>query len=272
MVKDNEVDQKSPLDFNELVVVGSSAGGIEALSVLVSALPQDFPAPIVLAQHLDPFRPSNLDQILGRRSTLPIVVVQDSTKLELGKVYVVPSNRHVAIRDGLVRLEDDHGNRPRPSVDLLLSSAAESYGDRLIAVILTGSGSDGAAGAVDVKKAGGTVIIQNPETARYPSMPMALPPTAVDHIADLEQIGPLIYDLAKGVELPKPHDKSDDTLRDVLMLVNRQAHIDFRPYKPSTILRRIARRMAVTHNGNFRDYAKFLDEHPEEVAELVMSF
>jgi two-component system CheB/CheR fusion protein len=266
------VDEKTSSEFNELVVVGSSAGGIEALSILVSSLPKDFPAPIVLAQHLDPFRPSNLDQILERRSTLPIVVVQDSTQLEVGKVYVVPSNRHVAIRDGLVRLEDDHSNRPRPSVDLLLSSAAESYGDRLIAVILTGSGSDGAAGAVDVKKAGGTVIIQNPETARYPSMPMALPPTAVDHIADLDQMGSLIYDLAKGVDLPKPQEKAEDLLRDVLMLVNRQAHIDFRPYKPTTILRRISRRMAVTHNGNLRDYAKYLEEHPEEVAELVMSF
>jgi two-component system, chemotaxis family, CheB/CheR fusion protein len=266
------VDEKASSEFNELVVVGSSAGGIEALSILVSSLPKDFPAPIVLAQHLDPFRPSNLDQILERRSTLPIVVVQDSTRLEMGKVYVVPANRHVAIRDGLVRLEDDHGNRPRPSVDLLLSSAAESYGDRLIAVILTGSGSDGASGAVDVKKAGGTVIIQNPETARYPSMPMALPPTAVDHIADLEQMGSLIYDLAKGVDMPKPQEKSDDTLRDVLALVNRQAHIDFRPYKPTTILRRISRRMAVTHVGNLRDYAKYLEDHPEEVAELVMSF
>jgi len=266
------VDEKTSSEFNELIVVGSSAGGIEALSILVSSLPKDFPAPIVLAQHLDPFRPSNLDQILERRSTLPIVVVQDSTRLEVGKVYVVPANRHVAIRDGLVRLEDDYGNRPRPSVDLLLSSAAQSYGDRLIAVILTGSGSDGAAGAVDVKKAGGTVIIQNPETARYPSMPMALPPTAVDHIADLEQMGSLIYDLAKGIDLPKPQEKVDDTLRDVLMLVNRQAHIDFRPYKPTTILRRISRRMVVTHNGSLRDYAKYLEEHPEEVAELVMSF
>jgi len=266
------VDEKTPPEFNELVVVGSSAGGIEALSILVSSLPKDFPAPIVLAQHLDPYRPSNLDQILERRSTLPIVVVQDSTRLEVGKVYVAPSNHHVAIREGLVRLEDDYGNRPRPSVDLLLSSAAESYGDRLIAVILTGSGSDGAAGAVDVKKAGGTVIIQNPETARYPSMPMALPPTAVDHIADLEQMGSLIYDLAKGVDMPKQQGKTEDTLRDLLLMVNRQAHIDFRPYKPSTILRRIARRMAVMRIGNLRDYANYLEGRPEEVAELVMSF
>jgi len=265
-------EEKSPRTFSDLVVVGSSAGGIEALSVLVSTLPKDFSAPVVLAQHLDPFRPSNLQQILERRSTLPVVVVEESTKLEPGTVYVVPSNRHVAISDGLVNLEGDHGNRPRPSIDLLLSSAAENYGEHLVAVILTGTGSDGAAGAVEVKNAGGTVVIQNPETARYPSMPLALPPTAVDHIADLEQISALLYDLTRGVELPKPQEKVDDVLRDVLLQVNRRVNIDFRPYKPSTILRRISRRMAVTHTASLQDYAKYLQEHPEEAGELVMAF
>src|SRR5499425_2798186 len=265
------VGEKASSEFNELVVVGSSAGGIEALSILVSSLPKDFPAPIVLAQHLDPFRPSNLDQILERRSTLPIVVVQESTQLERGKVYVVPANRHVLIRDGQVRLEDDHGNRPRPSVDLLLSSAAESYGDHLIAVILTGSGSDGAAGAVDVKKAGGVVIIQNPQTAAYPSMPLSLPPTAVDHVVEMEQIGPLLHDILKGISLPVTA-KADDPLRDLLSQVSAQTNIDFRNYKSSTILRRVGRRMAVTHNGNIRDYADYMRGHPDEFRELVRAF
>src|SRR5258706_9601481 len=166
---------------DDLVVVGSSAGGIEALSVLVSTLPADFPAPLVLAQHLDPNRPSHLGPILERRSSLPIVIVSDHTPLTTGTIYVLPSNRHVRIRDGHVELEADRGDRPRPSVDLLLSSAAKAYGERLIAVILTGSGSDGAAGAGDVKNAGGTVIIQNPQTAHYPSMPMAVPATGVAH-------------------------------------------------------------------------------------------
>src|SRR5215470_12491965 len=228
-----QVDEKTFSEFNELVVVGSSAGGIEALSILVSSLPKDFPAPIVLAQHLDPFRPSNLDQILERRSTLPIVVVQESTQLEIGKVYVVPANRHVAIRDGQVRLEDDHGNRPRPSVDLLLSSAAESYGDRLVAVILTGSGSDGAAGAVDVKKAGGTVIIQNPETARYPSMPMALPPTVIDHVVDVERLPELLRELLSHPSMPKAREPIEKALSRVVDVVSRQSSVDFHPYKSS---------------------------------------
>ena len=265
METDNEKDANK-----DLVVVGSSAGGVGALTTLVSTLDKNFPAPIVLAQHLDPQRPSHLGTILERRSTLPIVVVSETppTQLESGKIYVVPANRHVKISDGLVLLEDDHADRPIPSVDRLLSSAAENYGEHLIAVILTGSGSDGAAGAVDVKNAGGVVIVQNPQTAAYPSMPLSLPPTAVDHVVEMEQIGPLLYDLLKGINLPAT-DTVQDPLRDLLALVSSQSNIDFRNYKSSTIRRRVARRMAVTHNPNIREYSEYLRTHPEEVQELV---
>ena len=258
---------------DDLVVVGSSAGGVGALSTLVSTLNKNFPAPIVLAQHLDPQRPSQLGSILERRSNLPIVLVgeQSPTPLERGKIYVVPANRHVKIQDGHVHLEGDHNDRPKPSVDLLLSSAAESYGEHLVAVILTGSGSDGAAGAVDVKNAGGVVIIQNPQTAPYPSMPLSLPPTAVDHVVEMDQIGPLLFDILRGVNLPVT-ERVDDPLRDLLTHVSAQTNIDFRNYKSSTILRRIGRRMAVTHNANIREYADFLRTRPDEVDELVRAF
>lgn len=258
----------------DLVVVGSSAGGVGALSTLVSTLNRNFPAPIVLAQHLDPQRPSHLGSILERRSTLPIVVVSENppTPLESGKIYVVPSNRHVTISDHHVLLEGDHGERPKPSIDRLLSSAAAVYGEHLIAVILTGSGSDGAAGAVDVKNAGGVVIVQNPETAAYPSMPLSLPPTAVDHIVEMEQIALLLYDILKGVHLPEPTEKIEDPLRELLAQVSAQTNINFRNYKSSTILRRIGRRMAVTHNATIRDYGEYIRSYPTEIQELVKAF
>lgn len=266
----------SEISIRDLVVVGSSAGGVGALSTLVRTLHKNFPAPIVLAQHLDPQRPSQLGTILERRSTLPIVVVSENppTPLENGKIYVVPANRHVKISDGMVLLDEDHADRPKPSVDMLLSSAAQSYGEHLIAVILTGAGSDGAAGAVDVKKAGGVVIVQNPKTAPYPSMPLSLPPTAVDHVVEMDLIGPLLYDILqglKGVSLPAT-EKADDPMRDLLTLVSGQTNIDFRNYKSATIVRRIGRRMAVTHNGTFRDYEDYIRTHPNEVQELVRAF
>ena len=264
-----EVETAQPF---ELVVVGSSAGGIEALSVLVETLPPDFPAPLVLAQHLDPNYPSSLGEILQRRTTLPVEVVIGSSQLRPGRIYVVPANRHVIIHNNHVELEGDHVDRPRPSVDLLLSTAADFYGERLIAVILTGSGHDGAAGAVDVKNAGGTVIVQNPLTARYPSMPSALPRMIVDFEVELAEIGPLLGRLLSGVILPQSSDTSQDLLQHILEKINRQASIDFRPYKTATIMRRISRRMVVTGNPTLLAYAQYLDNHPQEIGELVGAF
>ncbi len=257
---------------NDLVVVGSSAGGVAALSVFVNTLHNEFPAPVVLAQHLDPQRASHLATILERHSKLPIVTVSETapTPLKNGTIYVVPANRHVMIQDSTVRLEGDSDGRPIPSVDRLLSSAAKAYGEHLIAVILTGSGSDGAAGAVDVKEAGGVVIIQNPKTAPYPSMPQSLPPTVVDHVVEIEQIGPLLSALHTGIGMLP--EKDEDPLRDLLTFVSQNANMDFRNYKPSTLLRRISRRMAIIHSQNLRDYQDYLRVHPEEVTELVKAF
>ncbi|MDQ3704187.1 MAG: PAS domain-containing protein [Chloroflexota bacterium] len=257
---------------HRLVVIGSSAGGIQALNVFVTTLPRDFPAPIVLAQHLDPNRPSNLPAILERRSTLPIVTVTGSTKLEAGKIYVVAANRHVTIADGHIEILENLGDRPKPSIDLLLKTAAESYRDHLIAVVLTGAGNDGAAGAVEVKNAGGYVVIQNPSTARYPSMPMALPPTAVDRVADIENLAATLVDLLRGSVLPPLDQLPDDALQDILAVVQRQANIDFRQYKSTTILRRISRRMVVTRTASLIDYRDYLRRHPDEVVELAKAF
>jgi two-component system, chemotaxis family, CheB/CheR fusion protein len=266
----NVPTEESPL--RHVVVVGSSAGGIQALSVLAGSLPTDFPAPVVIAQHLDPHRPSQLATILGHAGKLPVVVVGDDTPLEQGKLYVVPSNRHVVVRDGHVGLASDHLERPRPSVDLLLSSAAKAYGERLIAVILTGAGSDGAAGAVEVKDAGGTVIIQNPRTAAHPSMPMALPPTAVDHVVELEQIGSLLHDITSGADLRDRTERfPDDVLADLLARISHQSHVDFRQYKPGTILRRIGRRMVVNRAHTLEEYRDFIESHPQEIEDLAKS-
>src|SRR5664279_5496007 len=122
-----------------LVVTGSSAGGIEALSVILEALPADFRAPVVVAQHLDPTVPSSLAGILAKHTRLRVVAVDDTIALAPATVYVVPSDRHVEITDGSVHVSTDGSlKRPKPSIDLLFGSAAVAFGDRLIAVVLTG--------------------------------------------------------------------------------------------------------------------------------------
>jgi two-component system, chemotaxis family, CheB/CheR fusion protein len=255
----------------DLVVIGSSAGGIEALATLLAALPPDFPAPIVLAQHLDPDRPSHLGEILARQSTLPVQMVTDPQSLTSGVVYVVPADRDVEIFDHTVMLRTDREGRPKPSINRLLGSAARAHGERLIAVILTGTGSDGAAGAWEVKAAGGMVVIQNPRTAAYPAMPAALSPTAVDLVADLEQMGTLLYDLLTGAYVPTPPEDAD-TLAGFLEHLREQSGIDFTQYKRPTILRRLQRRLAATRMAQLTDYMHYLPTHPEEYQKLIGSF
>ena len=258
----------SPTTVDRLVVVGSSAGGIEALSVLVSSLPANFPAPIVLAQHLDPRQRSSLGSILQRRTALPVQTVAAHTPLRAGEVYVVPENRHVTLKEGFIETQEDHLGRPRPSLNLLLSSAAEAYGERLIAVILTGSGSDGALGAVEVKRAGGIVIIQNPETARYPSMPLALPPSVVDIRADIEQIGPLLFDLLTGRHLPDQQERGY-VLERLMSLLSEYEPIDFRRYGSAALLEHIGHRMLATGTHTLEAYLAYVQAVPAEAEELV---
>ncbi|HET7480436.1 MAG TPA: CheR family methyltransferase [Rubrobacteraceae bacterium] len=257
--------------YSHLVVVGSSAGGVEALSVLVSTLPPDFSAPVVIAQHLDPHRESHLGEILARKSTLPVRTVTDHEPLEAGVVFVVPANRHVNVTDSEIDLRVDPSGRPKPSIDLLLGSAAEVIGERLIAIILTGTGSDGAAGAAAVKKAGGTVIIQNPRTAQYPGMPLSLAPNTVDIISELDRIGPILQDLLASVRAPSEPGEQE-ALRTLLEEVRERNGIDFSSYKTPTIMRRLQRRIVATGSGNIEGYNEYLEENPEEYQQLVSSF
>ena len=262
----------------DLVVVGSSAGGIEALVRLMSTLPAGFPAPIVLAQHLDPGHTSRLAEILARRTTLTVRQLEDDLMEPLiaGVVYVPPAGRDVEVTADTVLLRSDSKRHPRPSIDRLFSSAAQTHGERTLAVILTGTGSDGAGGARQVSVAGGTVIIEDPRTAAYPMLPASLAPSVVDLVVDLDRIGPLIHDLLTGVYSvsvagPRRSD-GGDPLEDILSLVHGATGIDFTQYKPGTILRRVQRRLAAVGVLTINDYARYLASDREERNRLAASF
>jgi len=137
--------------FTHLVVVGSSAGGIAALSGLVSSLPDDFDAPIVVAQHLDPSRESHLQEILARKSPLPVKTVTEHEPLQAGLVFVVPANRHVNITDSEIDLSSEPATGlPMPSINLLMETAAKVYGENLIAIVLSGTGTKRLSGSIPV--------------------------------------------------------------------------------------------------------------------------
>jgi two-component system CheB/CheR fusion protein len=254
---------------SHLVVIGSSAGGIEALSTLVEKLPVNFPAPIVIAQHLDPTRPSQLQEILARHSTLPVRLVDKRAALEAGCVYVVPSNQNVEILDGWMSLKPD-GAAAKPSVDLLFSSAAAAYGQNLVAVVLSGTGSDGAIGARAVHEAGGTVVIQNPETAAFPGMARSLAPAIVDAVAELGELGPILQAIVTGTYVARLPEQERE-LRALLEDVRQHRGVDFSRYQRPTILRRLQRRLTATHSESVAAYRQYMTAHPEEEERLVGS-
>lgn len=204
-------------------------GGHRGLSELVGSLPSDFAAAVVIAQHLDPGQPSHLQAILARRTSLPVRVVTDLSPLRPGEISVVPSNQDVVITDHTVALRPAAA-RSTPSVDRLFRSAADAFGERLVAVVLTGTGSDGAMGARVVHDAGGTVVIQNPETAAFPGMPRALSPTIVDVVADLADIGPLLQQLVSGTYSPA-QSSDEEELRALLEGLRQRRGLDFSSYR-----------------------------------------
>src|SRR5215212_6126601 len=259
--------------FARLVVVGSSAGGVDALLTFVATLPGNFPAPIVVAQHLDPRRQSHLGEILSNRSVLPVRTVSGDQPLESCIVYVIAADRDVEISDHALTVTAQTGSSPtpRPSVDRLLATAARTFADELVAVILTVTGSDGASDAQTVKAHGGTVIVQNPETATYPGMPLAVPSSAIDIVANLEAIGPLLGDLVSGAySIPASSEEGD--LHAFLDRVRGRTGLDFSAYKRATIVRRLQRRMAAAGATTLPDYQRYIERHPEELQRLVASF
>src|SRR5829696_5495897 len=272
-VDQRQIPEADREPFARLVVVGSSAGGVDALLTFVATLPSDFPAPIVVAQHLDPRRQSHLGEILSKRSVLPVRTVSGDQPLEPGIIYVVAADRDVEISDHALTVAAPTGTSPspRPSVDRLLATAARTFADELVAVILTGTGSDGATGAQAVKAHGGTVIVQNPDTATYPGMPLAVPSSAIDIVAELEAIGPLLGDLVSGAYRVAA-TSDDDDLHAFLDRVRERTGLDFSAYKRATIIRRLQRRMAAAGAATLPDYRRYMERHPEELQRLVASF
>ncbi|WP_084579139.1 chemotaxis protein CheB [Sphingomonas azotifigens] len=158
-----------------MVVIGASAGGVQALLTLLPALPADFPRPVLIVVHVPPDHDHGLAGLFEARCAMQVREAEDKQLPEPGTIYFAPANYHLLVEpDGSMALSaDDPVNHSRPSIDVLLESAADALRRRLIAVLLTGANNDGAEGLRAVARAGGTAIVEDPETARVPTMPAA---------------------------------------------------------------------------------------------------
>jgi two-component system chemotaxis response regulator CheB len=183
---------------HDLVILAASAGGIPAIGTILAALPASFPTPVAVLQHRSVSMPSMLPKLLARRAMLSVKEAEAGERFVPGTVYIAPPSAHLVVRpDRRFQLDDGRRiNFLRSAADPLIQSAAQSLDGRVIAVILTGGGSNGTGGVRDVKARGGIVIAQDPATALHPGMPRAAIATgAVDYVLPLEEIGPMLVRL-----------------------------------------------------------------------------
>jgi two-component system, chemotaxis family, protein-glutamate methylesterase/glutaminase len=203
-----------------LVVIGGSAGGLPALLELVRDLPADLPAALCVVIHTSPYSPGRLPDIVERRTRLICEAAEDGQRIEPGHIYFAPVDRHLLIEDGRLRVTNGpRENGFRPAVDPLFRTAAKWHGPRVAGIVLSGSLGDGSFGLASIEQAGGVTIIQDPDEALVPSMPLvALRGASIDHIVKAADMASLIAKLAaepskKGIAMPQPISSADSAER-----------------------------------------------------------
>lgn len=195
-----EPTQQSRSKF-DVIAIAASAGGLAALTRVVSGLPRDLPAAVLIVQHLDPRHRSLMAEILAKRTELAVKQAEDGDAIETGVVFIAPPDRHLLANPDrrLALTQTELVHFVRPSADLLFESVAAAFRDRAIAVVLTGSGSDGAMGVRAIKKMGGTVITQDEGTSEYFAMPSASIGTGnVDFVLPIDDIARALASLVLG--------------------------------------------------------------------------
>jgi two-component system, chemotaxis family, protein-glutamate methylesterase/glutaminase len=182
----------------DIIVIGASAGGVEALEQFVSQLQPNFPAALFVTLHLPALSVSNLPEILSRKGRLPASHPPDGSPILNSHIYVAPPNQHLLVHEGRIQLSaGPKENRQRPAINALFRSAAFAYGPRVIGVILTGVLDDGSAGLWEIKQRGGRAIVQDPTDAKFPDMPRsAIDTVPIDYVVPLRGLAPLLTDLA----------------------------------------------------------------------------
>ncbi|MBF0458141.1 MAG: chemotaxis protein CheB [Nitrospirae bacterium] len=185
----------------EAVVIGASAGGLDALKTLLTHLPNDFSLPIAVVLHLHRNTKGELINVLQKGTRLNVNYAQDKKRIQKGYLYIAPPDYHLLIEDDktLSLSVDEPVNYSRPSIDVLFESASDAFREHVIGIILTGANRDGSMGLKRIKERGGTAIVENPQSAEYSEMPLAaIAETQSDYILDVDEIARKIYELLGG--------------------------------------------------------------------------
>ncbi|RMG37013.1 MAG: response regulator [Planctomycetota bacterium] len=259
-----------------VVGVGASAGGLEALERMFANMPLGTGMAFVVIQHLSPDFHSMMQEILARRTRLPVRLIEKGMRVEPDTIYVLPSGQEMIISGGRLMLtEKDRQSGFSLPIDQFFRSLAHDFGSRSIAVVLSGTGSDGSRGIRDIHEAGGLVIAQRPQTAKFDAMPRAAIETGVvDLVLAPEEIGSVLAKYSGQVPAV-PHPRKDaeqggeqDAVQRLLRLLHATYGIDFSFYKATTIQRRIERRMLLGQISDIREYLARVESDPRELDNL----
>jgi two-component system CheB/CheR fusion protein len=258
-----------------IVGMGASAGGLKAFEQFFSKVPPDCGMAFVLIPHLDPGHVSMLPELLKKYTRMPVIQVKDSTQVEPNTIYVIPPNKKMAIMHGTLLLTDVTEPRGlRLPIDTFFRSLAEDQGSNAIAVVLSGTGTDGTLGLRAIKENGGLAIAQDAASAEYDGMPRsALQTGLLDYVLPPDKIGELLAKRPRmlrpiDIGTPTPTAEFSDVLTKIFRLLRAKTGHDFSVYKKPTVIRRLDRRMSIHDIESPAQYLHFLEQSPEELSLL----
>ncbi|HZW40087.1 MAG TPA: chemotaxis protein CheB [Ignavibacteriaceae bacterium] len=254
-----------------IVAIGASAGGLEALEIFFKNMPEKSNIAFVIIQHLDPNRKGMMPEIIQRYTTMEVVHVKDGLKVAPNKIYIIPSNKSMSISKHILRLTEPletHGLRL--PINFFMSSLAEDQQENSIGIILSGMGSDGSMGVQAIKEKSGLVLVQEPSTAKFDSMPRnAINTIPVDIIASVEELPLRLVTFLRNKLIIKSEEnqlvKDQGALEKIIILLYTKTGHDFSLYKRNTLYRRIERRMGIFQISKLKDYTTYLQENNAEL-------
>jgi two-component system CheB/CheR fusion protein len=273
--QDNQVS--SPNASPEIVVgIGASAGGLEALERVFEGMPAETGMAFVVIQHLSPDFESMMDELLVRKTSMPVLMATDQMTVEADSIYLIPAKKEMIISDGKLLLKDKDPDKGLSlPINQFFKSLARDLSEKSVAIVLSGTGSDGSRGICDVHDAGGLVIVQSEETAKFDGMPKSAMETGmVDLVLPPDEIGEVLNRYVASpnrsalVEESKPVEPSEPGLKKLIRLLRDEYGIDFSVYKQTTVLRRIERRLLMSETQDFEVYVDRVAENADELHAL----
>ena len=265
-----------------IIGIGASAGGLEALQQFFGCMPKNTGISFVVIQHLSPDYKSLMADILGKYTGMTVRQAAHGMLVEPDTVYLIPPKKYMTLKDGALMLSDYAMGTLNHPIDIFFISLAEERKENSIAVVFSGTGSDGTNGVKAIKEHGGLVIAQDPDTAKFDGMPKSVIHTGLaDFILSPEETADEILNLSNTPALIRSQRNDsffsdedglfsdEETLSHIYTILKNSSGIDFTYYKRSTILRRIERRIVVTHSASLAEFARLLGNNPEEVNTLI---